>query len=165
MKARLVFFWMLIFSSSYSFSQVIFAELQGSPDMDISGWNLAGAAYTGDTDGDPDNFNNELILTNAVNSTSGAIFYSESIDLGTCNQWNVKFDFRMYEGSAADGIAFCFLDVPPTGFVSGGGVGIPSTANGIKVVLDTYNNCGGPNPGIQIYSGPGYNECIRNNKY
>lgn len=160
MKARLVFFWMLIFSSSYSVSQVIFAELQGSPDMDISGWNLAGAAYTGDTDGDPDNFNNELILTDAVNSTSGAIFYSESIDLGTCNQWNVKFDFRMYEGSAADGIAFCFLDVPPTGFVSGGGVGIPSTANGIKVVLDTYNNCGGPNPGIQIYSGPGYNECI-----
>ena len=63
MKARLVFFWMLIFSSSYSFSQVIFAELQGSPDMDISGWNLAGAAYAGDTDGDPDNFNNELILT------------------------------------------------------------------------------------------------------
>ena len=81
MKARLVFFWMLIFSSSYSFSQVIFMELQGSPDMDISGWNLAGAKfYTGDTDGDPDNFNNLFILTNAVNS-NGAIFYSESIDL------------------------------------------------------------------------------------
>ena len=152
MKARLLFLWILIFCSSYSISQVIFAELQGSPDMDITGWNIAGAAYTGDTGGDTDNFNNELILTDAVNSTSGAIFYSEPIDLGTCNQWNVKFDFRMYEGSAADGIAFCFLDVPPTGFVSGGGVGIPSTANGIKVVLDTYNNCGGPNPGIQIYT-------------
>jgi len=128
--------------------------------MNTTGWNLAGAAYTGDTGGDADAFNNELILTDNVGNTSGAIFYSQPIDLGTCNQWNVQFDFRMFEGTAADGIAFCFLDVPPTGFVAGGGVGIPSTANGIKVVLDTYNNCGGPNPGIQIYSGPGYNECI-----
>ena len=127
---------MLIFCSI--FGQVIFAELQGSPDMDISGWNIAGAAYTGDTGGDTDNFNNELILTEAVNSTSGAIFYSEPIDLGTCNQWNVKFDFRMYEGSAADGIAFCFLDVGRELIM----------ANGI-----TYNNCGGKK--IQIYSGPG----------
>ncbi len=160
MKVRLFIFLIVAICSNYSFTQVIFAELQGNPDMITTGWNITGAAYTGDTGGDADNFNNELILTDAVNSTSGAIFYSEPIDLGTCNQWNVKFDFRMFEGSAADGIAFCFLDVPPTGFVSGGGVGIPSTANGIKVILDTYNNCGGPNPGIQIYSGPGYNECI-----
>lgn len=160
MKVRLFVFLIIALFSNNSFTQVIFAELQGNPDMITTGWNITGAAYTGDTGGDADNFNNELILTDAVNSTSGAIFYSQPIDLGTCNQWNVKFDFRMFEGSAADGIAFCFLDVPPTGFVSGGGVGIPSTANGIKVILDTYNNCGGPNPGIQIYSGPGYNECI-----
>ena len=160
MKVRLFVFLIVALCSNNLFTQVIFAELQGVPDMITTGWNITGAAYTGDTGGDADNFNNELILTDAVNTTSGAIFYSEPIDLGTCNQWNVKFDFRMFEGSAADGIAFCFLDVPPTGFVTGGGVGIPSTANGIKVILDTYNNCGGPNPGIQIYSGPGYNECI-----
>ena len=160
MLKRLILLLILICSNQYYNSQIIFAELQGSPLMNTTGWNLAGAAYTGDTGGDADAFNNELILTDNVGNTSGAIFYSQPIDLGTCNQWNVQFDFRMFEGTAADGIAFCFLDVPPTGFVAGGGVGIPSTANGIKVVLDTYNNCGGPNPGIQIYSGPGYNECI-----
>lgn len=160
MKAKLLLLLSFAFLNGSVMSQFIFAELQGSPDMVTTNWNLTGAAYTGDTGGDADNFGNELILTDAINSSSGAAFYSQPIDLGTCNQWNVKFDFRMFEGSAADGIAFCFLDVPPTGFVSGGGVGIPSTANGIKVILDTYNNCGGPNPGIQVYSGPGYNECI-----
>jgi len=160
MLKRLILLLLLICSNQYYNSQIIFAELQGSPAMITTGWNLAGAAYIGDTGGDADAFNNELILTDNVGNSSGAIFYSHPIDLGTCNQWNVQFDFRMFDGTAADGIAFCFLDVPPTGFVTGGGVGIPSTANGIKVVLDTYNNCGGPNPGIQIYSGPGYNECI-----
>ena len=160
MKTKLLLILVFAFLNGALMSQFIFAELQGSPSMVTTNWNLTGAAYTGDTGGDVDNFSNELILTDAINSSSGAAFYSQAIDLGTCNQWNVKFDFRMFEGSAADGIAFCFLDVPPTGFVSGGGVGIPSTANGIKVILDTYNNCGGPNPGIQIYSGPGYNECI-----
>ena len=139
---------------------LVFAELTGSPTMNTSGWNLTGAAATGDTGGDANVDPDELILTNNVGNSSGAIFYNQAIDLGTCYQWNVEFDFRMFDGNSADGIAFCFLDVPPTGFVSGGGVGIPSTANGIKVVFDTYNNCGGANPEIQIYSGPGYNECI-----
>ena len=139
---------------------LVFAQLTGTPNMNTTGWNLTGAAAIGDTGGDANVDPDELILTNNVGNSSGAIFYNQPIDLGTCYQWNVEFDFRMFDGTSADGIAFCFLDVPPTGFVSGGGVGIPSTANGIKVVFDTYNNCGGANPEIQIYSGPGYNECI-----
>ena len=139
---------------------LVFAQLTGNPNMNTTGWNLTGAAAIGDTGGDANVDPDELILTNNVGNSSGAIFYNQPIDLGTCYQWNVEFDFRMFDGTSADGIAFCFLDVPPTGFVSGGGVGIPSTANGIKVVFDTYNNCGGANPEIQIYSGPGYNECI-----
>lgn len=139
---------------------LVFAQLNGSPTMSTTGWNLAGAAAIGDTPGDANLDTDELILTQNVGNSSGAIFYNQPIDLSTCYQWNVQFDFRMYDGTAADGIAFCFLDVPPTGYVSGGGVGIPSTANGIKVVFDTYNNCGGANPEIQIYNGPGYNECI-----
>jgi hypothetical protein len=102
---------------------LVFAELVGSPNMNTSGWNLTGAAFTGDTGGDANVDPDELILTNNIGNSSGAIFYSQSIDLGTCYQWNVQFDFRMFDGSSADGIAFCFLDVPPTGFVSGGGVG------------------------------------------
>jgi len=138
---------------------LVFAELTGSPSVVTTGWNLTGAAAIGDTGGDPDNSPNEVILTNNVNGSSGGVFYSQPIDLATCYQWNVDFYFRINDGSGADGIAFCFLDVPPTGFVSGGGVGIPQTANGIKVVFDTYDNGCGANPEIQIYNGVGYGEC------
>lgn len=144
--------------SSYAQS-LVFAQLQGQPTINTSGWNLTGAATAGDTPGDADLNNNELILTQSVNTSSGGIFYNQIIDLGTCTKWTVDFDFRIFNGTGADGIAFCFLDVPPTGFVSGGGVGIPSTANGLKVVFDTYDNGCGANPEIQILSGVGYNEC------
>lgn len=144
----------------YSYSQsLIFAQLQGQPTINTTGWNLTGAATVGDTPGDGDANNNELILTQATGTSSGGIFYNEMINLGTCTKWTVDFDFRIWGGSGADGIAFCFLDVPPTGFVSGGGVGIPSSANGLKVVFDTYDNGCGANPEIQIFSGVGYTEC------
>ena len=47
----------------------------------------------------------------------------------------------MFDGTGADGVAFCFLDVPPNGFVNGGGLVIPDKANGLKVCFDTWNNC------------------------
>lgn len=151
---------LLILAPSFLQSQtLVFAELTGSPNVNTTGWNLTGATYSGDTGGDANGFSDEIILTNAVNGSSGGIFYNESIDLSTCFQWKVEFDFRMWEGSAADGIAFCFLDVPPTGFVSGGGVGIPAASNGVFVILDTYDNGCGANPEIQIYQGTGYDEC------
>ncbi len=139
---------------------VIFAELQGQPNMNTSGWNLTGAAQIGDTPGDADNFNNELILTGPVNTTSGAIFFAQPIDMSVCDRWIASFEFRIFDGNVADGLAFCFLDVPPTGFVNGAGIGIPSTANGLKVVFDTYDNGCGINPEIQVYSGAGYGECF-----
>jgi len=158
---RILLFVLVTFiSMEVSAQTLVFAQLNGSPVMSTNGWNLAGASAIGDTPGDANTVQDELILTQNVGNSSGAIFFNQPIDLSTCYQWNVQFDFRMYDGTAADGIAFCFLDVPPTGYVSGGGVGIPSTANGIKIVFDTYNNCGGANPEIQIYNGPGYNECI-----
>ncbi len=138
----------------------VFAELNGSPTMNTTGWNLTGNATIGDTPGDLDNFNNELILTTSVGTwQSGAVFWNTPIDLAICSKWTAEFEFRIWEGSGADGLAFCFLDVPPTGFVAGGGVGIPATANGLKVVLDPFDNCGGPNPELQIYAGVGYDEC------
>ncbi len=154
----LLTFFVALSISAFSQS-LIFAELTGSPTVNTTGWNLTGAAALGDTGGDPDTNPDELILTNNVGNSSGGIFYSQPIDLSTCYQWNVDFYFRINDGSGADGIAFCFLDVPPAGFVNGGGVGIPQTANGIKVVFDTYDNGCGANPEIQIYNGIGYNEC------
>ena len=45
--------------------QLIFAELQGNP-VNITGWNLTGAANVNDTGGDPDTNQDEIILTNNV---------------------------------------------------------------------------------------------------
>jgi gliding motility-associated-like protein len=140
----------------------VFGQLTGSPNMITTGWNLTGNAHIGDTPGDVDNFNNELLLTNNTTGQSGGVFYNTPINLSACQTWTVDFEYRIAGGNAADGLAFCFLSVPPTGFVSGGGVGIPGTANGLKVVIDTYDNCsqGGTNPEIQIFNGIGYNECL-----
>jgi gliding motility-associated-like protein len=141
----------------------VFAELQGQPTMVTTGWNLTGSAAVGDTPGDVDNFNNELVLTGPSNGLSGGVFYNQPIDLSICTEWIVNFEFRIFDGNAADGIAFCFLDVPPAGFVGGGGLGIPATANGLKVAFDTFDNGCGPNPEIQIVYGVGYNECAQPN--
>ncbi len=138
--------------------QYIFAQLNGSPNMDYTGWNLAGAANIGDTGRDADNFSNEMILCPPNYSTSGACFYATALDLNICTQWTAEFDYRIWDGNGADGIAFCFLQNPPTGYVVGGGLGIPSNANGLMVCLDPYNNCGGANPELQIRY-PNYNEC------
>jgi gliding motility-associated-like protein len=140
----------------------VFGQLTGSPNMVTTGWNLNGNATIGDTPGDVDNFANELILTNAFNTQSGGIFYNTPLNLTICQKWTVEFDYRIWGGNAADGLAFCFLSVPPFGFVNGGGIGIPGNANGLKVVIDTYDNCsqGGTNPEIQIFNGNGYDECL-----
>ena len=140
----------------------VFGQLTGSPNMITTGWNLTGNAHIGDTPGDVDAFNNELLLTNNSTTQSGGVFYNTPINLTACQKWTVEFEYRIWGGNAADGLAFCFIDVPPAGFVLGGGIGIPGTANGLKIVIDTYDNCsqGGTNPEIQIFNGIGYNECL-----
>jgi gliding motility-associated-like protein len=140
----------------------IFGQLTGSPNMITTGWNTNGNAVIGDTPGDVDNFPNELILTNASAGQSGSIFYNTPLNITVCQQWTVEFEYRIWGGNAADGLAFCFIPVPPTGFVMGAGLGIPASANGLKVAIDTYDNCsqGGTNPEIQIFTGVGYNECL-----
>lgn len=153
-------FFIFFIAVKNSFAQTyVFAQLTGSPNLNTIGWNLTGNAYVGDTGGDVDANSNELILTNALGNQSGGVFFGTPINPLICSKWTVEFDYRIWGGSAADGLAFCFLDVPPAGFVNGAGVGIPGSANGLKVILDTWNNCGGPNPEIQIYSGIGYGEC------
>jgi len=128
--------------------------------MNTTGWNLQGAAKVTNV---TDTGNSELLLVPTTNGLSGAIFYNQPINLSMCNTWKAEFDFRMYDGTAADGIAFCFLDVPPVGFVSGGGLGIPATSNGLKVGFDTWNNCNASStfemPKVELRWGSGYSEC------
>jgi Bacterial lectin/CHU_C Type IX secretion signal domain/PKD domain len=142
----------------------IFAQLTGAP-MNTTGWNLAGDAHVGNIIGVADS---ELIVCRDAFENSGAVFYNQPINLAICNKWIAEFDFRMYDGTGADGMAFCFLDVPPAGYVNGGGLGIPDSANGLKVCFDTWNNCipfdsalvHWDMPKIEIRWGIGYNETI-----
>jgi PKD repeat protein len=131
--------------------------------MNTTGWNLAGDAQVTNVIGSADT---ELLLCPAIESNSGAAFFGQPINLAFCNKWVAEFDFRMYDGTGADGMAFCFLDVPPTGYVNGGGLGIPQSANGLKVCFDTWNNCIPFNPAtvhqdmpkIEVRWGIGYNQ-------
>ncbi len=135
----------------------VFATLQGSP-VNTSGWNPEGACRVGNT---PVGVGNgEVILTDPTNSSSGSIFYQTPINLSACRKWYAEFDFRMFDGNMADGLSFCYLDNPPVGAVIGGGLGIPPTANGLKICFDTWRNCGSDNvPKIQARWGVGYDEC------
>ncbi|MBU3743178.1 MAG: hypothetical protein FGM61_01345, partial [Sediminibacterium sp.] len=137
----------------------VFARLDGTP-MNTTGWTLKGEAAVKNL---VYSDNSELVLCTAKQNTSGAVFFNQPINLSMCSKWKAEFDFRMNGGTAADGIAFNFLDAPPTGFVLGQGLGIPSGANGLKVCFDTYNNCTTPSslkvPKIEIRYGPGYDEC------
>lgn len=137
----------------------IFAQLKGSP-VNTAGWNLQGSAAVQNI---IYNDNSEVLLCDKTNFKSGAVFFNQPINLSICSKWKAEFDFRIKDGTAADGLAFCFLDVPPVGFVTGAGLGIPKTANGLKVCFDTYNNCD-PNtkkdmPKLEIRWGQGYDEC------
>jgi gliding motility-associated-like protein len=157
-----------------SFGQnYIFAQLTGTP-VNTSGWTMQGDAHVGNILGTADS---EIVIcslyahdprdTGMVSGGSGAIFYNQPINLSLCHTWTAEFDFRMFDGTGADGITFCFLDVPPVGFVIGGGLGVPGSANGLKVCFDTWNNCIPFDPStvhqdmpkIELRWGVGYNEC------
>jgi len=138
----------------------VFAQLQGFITMNTTGWNLNGAAAVGDTPGDIDPFNNELVLTPPVQNTNGGIFYGTPINLAMCTRWTAEFDYRVWDGTGADGLAFCFLPNPPVGFLIGSDMGLPPNAPGLKVVFDSFDNCGNMNPELQIFEGTGYGECI-----
>ena len=155
-----IFFLSLLLSATLkTFAQTtVFAQLQGVP-INTSGWNLTGSARIGNISG---NGNGEIILASNQPNQSGAIFCSQRINFTLCNKWIAEFDFRIADGSKADGLTFCFLDVPPTGFVGGGGMGIPASANGLKICFDSYANCSGNQasfPKIEMRWGVGYDEC------
>ena len=158
-------FYLCLSHSSLRAQDNVFASLSGFP-LNTDKWNLVADTRVGDTNGDADNNEDEIILCTAQMFRNGGLFLKEAIDLSVCSKWAVSFEFRMFEGSSADGIAFCFLVSPPTGFISGSGVGIPQNPRGLMVVLDTYNNCGGANPELQIRYGNGqnYSECPTNSQ-
>ncbi len=160
MAMRYGFFLLVLFLPIGLIAQThVFAQLSGSP-VNTTGWSLSGSASVGNVTGTG---NSEIIVCPAEDFLTGSIFYNQPIDLSFCTQWTAEFDFRIFDGTLADGLAFCFLDVPPSGPVVGGGMGIPATANGLKVCFDPNPNCFPlvfeDYPKIEIRWGAGYDEC------
>ncbi|WP_054512194.1 T9SS type B sorting domain-containing protein [Chryseobacterium sp. ERMR1:04] len=135
MKKTLLFYFYIILCclSGKLFSQTY--QLSGNPVV-TTGWDLVSSA----------NVNTDFIqLTADQGGLYGAIKLAAPINLKYCDKWKVEFDFRIDgNGTPAfgrgDGFTFWYLANPPTGFVSGGGLGIPSNANGLMVGFDIFNN-------------------------
>ncbi|MBT2621762.1 T9SS type B sorting domain-containing protein [Chryseobacterium sp. ISL-6] len=135
MKKTLLFCLLIIFINlpSILFSQTY--QLSGNP-VNTTGWDLVSSA----------NVNTDFIqLTADQGNQYGAIKLTNPINLRYCDKWKVEFDFRIDGNGTAqfgrgDGFTFWYLANPPTGFVSGGGLGIPANASGLMVGFDIFNN-------------------------
>jgi len=153
---RLILFLALIVVSFGAGAQAFNFELTGNP-INTTGWISTG---TGTAIGDL------FQLTSNTTNQAGSIYYGTPQNLTNCSQFTVTFDFRITLSSAptADGIAFYYISNPPTGFTTGGGLGLPSNPNGLVLLLDTYDNDGTPalNPLVSLrkYDGtvPSYTE-------
>jgi gliding motility-associated-like protein len=135
MKNNLLSYFLLIL---ICFSGKISAQtyqLTGNP-VNTSGWDLVSSASV----------NTDFIqLTQDIGNQYGAIKLQDPINLKYCDKWKVEFDFRIdgngtVQYGRGDGFTFWYLANPPTGFVSGGGLGIPANASGLMVGFDIFNN-------------------------
>jgi len=119
-------------------------ELTGNP-VDITGWDIGPqSSVNGD----------HIELTQPVGTQAGYIYYATPSMLTECSQFTVTFEFSITNSSfpTADGIAFWYIQNPPSGFTGGGGIGLPNNPNGLLLILDTYNNNGFPddNPLVSL---------------
>ena len=131
MKQLFLFFTLLI-AVSKAEAQGFDFQLTGNP-INTTGWVPTGSGVV-----NADVFQ----LTGSIGNQAGSIYYGTPQDLTNCSQFTVTFDFNITNSSSptADGITFYYISNPPTGFVSGGGVGLPTDPNGLVLLLDTYNN-------------------------
>lgn len=134
----------LIFTFSPAGAQTFNYFLNGNP-ISTTGWVLSNQSYVN---------NDELVLTDPQTNQAGYIYYATPQNLANCSRFTVTFDFKVSQSSdpTADGISFWYISNPPTGFVNGGGLGLPSNPDGLVLLLDTYNNNGSPddNPLVSL---------------
>ncbi|MFN1219653.1 T9SS type B sorting domain-containing protein [Chryseobacterium kwangjuense] len=135
MKKKLLIYYLILL---FGFSGQVYSQtyqLLGNP-VNTTGWDLVSNAAVD---------NDFIRLTTDNTSLYGAIKLATPITLSYCDKWKVEFDFRIDGNGTAqfgrgDGFTFWYLANPPTGFVSGGGLGIPGNASGLMVGFDIFNN-------------------------
>ncbi|MEY8758528.1 T9SS type B sorting domain-containing protein [Chryseobacterium tongliaoense] len=133
-KTLLTYLFIILVSLPGTFLSQTY-QLTGNP-VNTTGWDLVSSgAVSGDF----------IQLTPDQGGQYGAIKLANPINLRYCDKWKVEFDFRI-DGNGTpqygrgDGFTFWYLANPPTGFVSGGGLGIPANASGLMVGFDIFNN-------------------------
>lgn len=138
---------------------VQFGTLGSGAFINSSGWQLLNdgtnlVPQATDTNGDTDNFPNELLLTPSQAYYAGGIFYNSQLDpSASCDFWIADFDFRIFEGATpGDGMAFIVTTAIPANVANGGTLGMPGGGGftGFSVCFDTYDNCGAANPAVEI---------------
>jgi gliding motility-associated-like protein len=144
MKKIFLLIFICIAFSTTALCQFI-ATLAGST-LTTTGWNIGGFATVVDS---------FVQLTTAAGSENGYVYFDSLTNLTSCSQFDVKFDYQIYGSGGlgfADGIAFFYIANPPSGFVIGGGLGIPDPITGMIFTLDTWDNDGDAlNPESQIF--------------
>lgn len=131
-------------STTKSFAQFNYS-LTGNP-VNTTGWVLGNPTYVS---------GGNIVLNDPNMNLAGYIYYNQPVNLTGCAQFTVNFEFRVTNNAlyAADGISFWYITTPPSGFVLGGGIGLPSNSTGLALFLDTYDNDGNVNnPLISVRS-------------
>lgn len=137
--------------------------LNGSP-ISTAGWTMGGNANNGGT---------QINLNNNTTNQNGYIYYTVPQNLNSaCDFFTIEFSYQILTTPGvqpADGLAFWYIANPPSGFVAGGGIGMPTNMNGFALIFDTYdNNSGTPvinaNPLITLrqFNNTGYTEGVMN---
>ncbi len=148
----------LLFPVVHAFSQTTLVAELGNP-INTTGWQIISGAGGGYVNLPA----NEFVFTDDSMAQQGAIFFSEPFNLNQCKKWRIEFEARIWGNGDptwghGDGMAFWYLENPPTNFASGGTLGIPMGGRGIFVMMDTFDNLIGasgmdPMSEIQLYYG------------
>jgi gliding motility-associated-like protein len=128
--------------------QTFSASLTGTP-VNTTGWTQSTVTSVA---------GNEIVLTDPVGNQAGYIYYDTPQNLSICSKFSVSFEFRISNSSfpTADGIAFWYITTPPSGFIAGGGIGLPNNPRGLVLIFDTYDNNSTPdNPlvALRVFNG------------
>ncbi len=125
---------LLVFNSNAQFTATM-----GGTTISTTGWSYPSAASTHDS---------VFQLTSTTGGVASYAKFDSVINMAGYCKFTANFDFQIIPSSgtsAADGIAFWFLNNPPPTGITGSQIGLPSTPTGLILIFDTYDNDGDRN--------------------
>lgn len=134
---KIVLLASIFLSASIGVNAQFYYSLFGNP-VNTTGWVLnAPTTYT--------NADSVILNDTSVKNVSGYIYNATQTCLTRCAGWTAKFDFKINNHSPqgpGEGLAFWFLQNPPTASNPGTNVGLPSPSRGAAFIIDTHDDDG-----------------------